>query len=114
MDLQVEYDREATTKLARIKQLEFIILTITFIVLFFEALFIFVPAERELSRTFLAYRKNEELLENLASYDEMTKLYNKRVGLVLLHQEFEKNKRNQSPLTLCFIDADSLKSINDN
>ncbi|OQY39614.1 MAG: hypothetical protein B6229_03375 [Spirochaetaceae bacterium 4572_7] len=108
-----QYDFEATNKLKKIKKLEIIILIITFSLLFFEALFIFVPAEKELIKTFHEIEKNENYLENLASFDAMTGLYNKRAGLLLLRNEFEKSKRTKTPLTISFIDTDGLKKIND-
>ncbi len=112
-EIVFQYDFEATNKINKIKQLEIIILIVTFCLLFFEALFIFVPVEKEMKKTFIEVQKNEDILDKLASYDEMTGLYNKRVGLMLLSQEFEKSKRTEDPLTICFIDADGLKKIND-
>lgn len=108
-----QYDLEATNKLKKIKQLEIILLLITFILLFCEAFFIFVPVEKELKRTFKEIYIKEDYLASLASHDEMTGLYNKRVGKLLLEREFEKSKREETPFTVCFIDVDGLKIIND-
>ncbi|MGL1892613.1 MAG: diguanylate cyclase [Spirochaetaceae bacterium] len=112
-DIVFQYDFEATNKLKKIKQLEIILLLITFCLLLFEALFIFVPVEKEMKKTFQEIKDNEHYLDMLASYDEMTGLYNKRVGILLLSKEFEKSKRTNDPLTISFIDADGLKHIND-
>ena len=112
-DIVFQYDKETAERLNKIKQLEAIILLIVFGLLLFEALFIFLPVEKEMKRTFLEIQEKEDILDRLASYDEMTGLYNKRMGIILLQQEFEKSKRSNELLTVCFIDADGLKIIND-
>ncbi|GAU77556.1 diguanylate cyclase [Fusibacter sp. 3D3] len=58
-------------------------------------------------------KETEEAFEKLATIDEMTGLYNRRTGLVLLSKEFEKAKRHIYDVTICFIDMDGLKHVND-
>lgn len=59
-------------------------------------------------------KKKEERLEKLATIDEMTGLTNRRTGLAILQKEIERNKRDYKVLfTLCFIDLDQLKKVND-
>lgn len=58
-------------------------------------------------------KETEEVFEKLATIDEMTGLYNRRTGLVMLGKEFEKAKRHIYDVTVCFIDMDGLKHVND-
>ncbi|MBF4695732.1 sensor domain-containing diguanylate cyclase [Fusibacter ferrireducens] len=60
-----------------------------------------------------AQKQSEEVFEKLATIDEMTGLYNRRTGLVMLGKEFEKAKRHIYDVTVCFIDMDGLKHVND-
>lgn len=56
---------------------------------------------------------SEEKLKFYATVDEMTGLLNRRTGLLLLEKEFKMAQRAQIDLTICFIDADGLKAVND-
>ena len=58
-------------------------------------------------------KETEEVFEKLATIDEMTGLYNRRTGLMMLKKEFEKAKRHIYDVTVCFIDMDGLKHVND-
>lgn len=52
-------------------------------------------------------------LEMYATTDTMTGVYNRRIGFLLLEEEIHKAKRNKSVLTICFIDINGLKEVND-
>lgn len=59
-------------------------------------------------------RKNAEVrLQEYATYDELTGVYNRRVGLTLLQQELHQSKRESKPLSVCFVDVNGLKKVND-
>lgn len=58
-------------------------------------------------------KQSEEVFERLATIDEMTGLYNRRTGLLMMGKEFEKAKRHIYDITMCFIDMDGLKHVND-
>ena len=58
-------------------------------------------------------KKNEAVLKNLASVDEMTSMLNRRTGLILFEKAFEVTKRHKNCLSVCFIDLDGLKYVND-
>ena len=58
-------------------------------------------------------KKAEDILRHHASIDEMTGLLNRRTGILLLEKEIERFKSMSFDLTLCFIDLDKLKSVND-
>ena len=58
-------------------------------------------------------KKAEKILKRYATVDEMTGFLNKRSGMLLLENAFEKAKGDISDLSLCFIDIDGLKTVND-
>ena len=58
-------------------------------------------------------KKRERLIEQFASIDMLTGVYNRRFGLQLLEKEINTAKRRDSVLTLCFVDIDNLKGVND-
>jgi len=55
-----------------------------------------------------------EELYQFATYDELTGVYNRRVGMEFLKQELKKMRRGKSFLSICYIDINDLKSVNDN
>lgn len=64
--------------------------------------------------TNISKQKEQELeLNYFATVDEMTGLVNRRAGLAILEKEFNYAQKNQSNLSLIFIDIDNLKFTND-
>lgn len=57
--------------------------------------------------------RNAELLEELATIDSMTGLYNRRQFLVAAEAEWSRFRRYQRPLSMLMIDIDHFKSVND-
>ncbi len=53
-------------------------------------------------------------LYQFATYDELTGVYNRRVGMEFLKQELKKMRRTQTFLSICYIDINDLKMVNDN
>lgn len=62
---------------------------------------------------YLHQKKYIEELKILVSIDKMTGVLNKEAGLEYLSNLLEAYRRDRQPLTICFIDIDNLKSIND-
>ncbi len=58
-------------------------------------------------------RQAEEKLKEYATYDELTGVFNRRVGLDLLEREMVSSHREVSTFTVCFIDVNGLKVVND-
>lgn len=56
----------------------------------------------------------EEKLYHFATYDELTGVYNRRVGIEFLNQELKKMRRGKTFLSICYIDINDLKIVNDN
>ncbi|MEA2574042.1 MAG: hypothetical protein QOH93_1340 [Chloroflexia bacterium] len=55
----------------------------------------------------------EEKLNKLATYDELTDLYNRRAMLQRLHEEIARTRRYKQPVSLVFLDVDHFKTVND-
>ena len=108
-----QYDKETKDRVGFISLLEYILLGVTCLTLSLEAGLIFLPAERQIHRYFREMKKVMSLLEVKASYDSMAGIFNKSTGLALLSQEMERSRRSHEPLSLCFIDLDGLKTVND-
>jgi len=59
-------------------------------------------------------RKNaEEKLKEYATLDELTGVYNRRVGISILEQQMHHTKRERNAFTICFVDVNGLKQVND-
>lgn len=64
-------------------------------------------------------KKEEELREKAgelkvaASTDPLTGIYNRQMGGVLLEEAYKRVLRTQKKSTLCFLDLDGLKNVND-
>jgi len=59
-------------------------------------------------------REKNRQLEELATTDGLTKIYNRRYFLEILDLEFQRAKRYGSKLAFIMIDVDDFKSFNDN
>ena len=59
-------------------------------------------------------KEKEEELKKQASKDKLTEVFNRRMGLIYLNKEIEYAKNNKSNLSVCFLDVNNLKEINDN
>lgn len=59
-------------------------------------------------------KKNEELIRNLAFYDALTQLPNRRMLFDRLKQAMLSNKRSRIYGALMFLDLDNFKPLNDN
>ncbi len=59
-------------------------------------------------------KKAEMKAKRLASKDDMTGILNRNTGIRELQKEIKLSERRQSMLSLCYIDIDNLKFINDN
>jgi two-component system, cell cycle response regulator len=64
-------------------------------------------------------KKNKEIEEekkrftHFASIDTLTGIYNRRIGMELLGKEIKAARRRNSFLSICFLDVDGLKEVND-
>lgn len=58
-------------------------------------------------------RETASRLEHLATIDELTGLLNRRTGIEILRQQIRMACRNEKPITVCFLDLNGLKQVND-
>jgi diguanylate cyclase (GGDEF)-like protein len=72
-----------------------------------------MEAFRELSNIFLKIQSYQLELNRKATYDSLTGTYNRRIILQILGQNIKLAKRQSQPVSVCFIDVDKLKYIND-
>ncbi len=58
-------------------------------------------------------KEQEEYIQNLAHYDQLTGLPNRALFLDRLNQAINRSKRSKKPMALLFIDLDRFKYVND-
>jgi diguanylate cyclase (GGDEF)-like protein len=58
-------------------------------------------------------KKAEEELRKLATTDALTQALNRGFGLLLFGKQLKMAKRNNTKLSICYVDVDGLKEIND-
>lgn len=71
-------------------------------------------AQMELKDEIERRRSAEEQLHRLASLDFLTGVYNRGMGLSLLGNVLSNIKRTKGLFSICFLDIDELKMVNDN
>ncbi|TCS41380.1 sensor domain-containing diguanylate cyclase [Reinekea marinisedimentorum] len=71
-------------------------------------------AYSELEQTNQALKEKNTILEEIASKDPLTELYNRRAFNVFAEKEMSRAARHDSPASLIVIDIDHFKNINDN
>jgi diguanylate cyclase (GGDEF)-like protein len=57
-------------------------------------------------------RRDKEIMQ-VAMYDQLTEIYNRRSFFELAHVEVEKNNRSNQPLAVAIFDIDHFKMVND-
>jgi len=62
---------------------------------------------------FKELKAKEAELERQAAIDELTDLFNRRAALALLQKQVGAAQRERTPLTICYLDLDGLKQVND-
>lgn len=62
---------------------------------------------------FKELKAKEAELERQAAIDELTDLFNRRAALALLGKQLGATQRERAPLTICYLDLDGLKQVND-
>ena len=67
----------------------------------------------ELGREIKERKRIEEKLEYYAFTDSMTGIPNRRTGLIQLEKELDSSAISKKPVSICFLDIDGLKDVND-
>ena len=68
---------------------------------------------KKLENELIERKAIEEKLKLYATTDVMTGAYNRATGLDLLHEYILKAKENDKSITLCYVDVNNLKTVND-
>jgi diguanylate cyclase (GGDEF)-like protein len=58
-------------------------------------------------------KKAQLTLEHHATFDDMTGMMNRRTGLMLLGKEMARRCRDGGQMSVCYLDVDGLKTVND-
>ena len=58
-------------------------------------------------------KKAQQTLQYYATFDEMTGLVNRRTGLLMLATAMNRARRDGLTLSVCYVDMDGLKAVND-
>lgn len=58
-------------------------------------------------------KRAEEELKRLATIDTLTEVLNRGSGLLFFNMQLKLSKRNNSKLSICYLDVNDLKTIND-
>ena len=67
-----------------------------------------------LSSTFMVIKRNEkEEIRYFSEVDTMTGVYNRRMAFAKMNDLYEKHRRDGSSLSICFVDINGLKEVND-
>lgn len=82
---------------------------LSLILLFSVSLTTLIIANKYISNT----KKFKEILE-ASKIDKMTDTLNREAGLDLLKDSIEERKRNNNFITICYVDINNLKKVNDN
>jgi diguanylate cyclase (GGDEF)-like protein/PAS domain S-box-containing protein len=66
-----------------------------------------------ITRDITERKRVETELRKLATTDMLTDVYNRRSGLLLFKQQLQLAQRNKQILSICYVDIDFLKTVND-
>lgn len=84
------------------------------IAIIFSGIFIYRKIRTEILKKDKELKLQRDSLEYEAAYDELTKVYNRRYGLIILNDRLKLAKRMKDDFTIAYIDIDNLKITNDN
>lgn len=112
-EITFQYDREAHSKVEQTKKIQLILFGVLMLSLLLIFAFIFFPFDKRLNEYFHKLDESMVILKEQATFDEITGVYNKKSGLILLNQIFERSRRDQKLFTIMFSDIDGLKAVND-
>lgn len=69
--------------------------------------------QEQLKKEIAERMKMEEKLAQLATYDSLTGVYNRGAGLLILEEQLKVLQRCGGIFSICFVDVDNLKWVND-
>ena len=116
-----QYQQEAEARVTSLKSTQYVLLTITIMLIIFEGLFLFRPAVREFRREWqqkteehiTAREDDQRKLSYLARFDPLTGLINRFLFGDRLDSAIARARRDGGLVSLMFLDLDEFKAIND-
>jgi diguanylate cyclase (GGDEF)-like protein len=121
LELVQTYTEESQARVESLKRTQYLLLTITIIVLVFEGVFLFRPAVQEFRREWrqraqahISERKDDQRkLSYLARFDPLTGLINRFLFGDRLTNAISRARRDGGIVSLMFLDLDEFKAVND-
>lgn len=107
------FTQEGQERIDFFRILHLIIFAFNIVLLLVVYFIIFKPFAARLSDYFHELNRTMVILQDQASMDQLTGLYNKRSGMMFLDKEYSNCQRNGSDMTVLFMDLDRLKFVND-
>jgi len=115
------YQTEAETRVTSLKSTQYVLLTITIMLIIFEGLFLFRPAVKEFRKEWQqktvehisARQDDQRKLSYLARFDPLTGLINRFLFGDRLQSAIARARRDGGLVSLMFLDLDEFKAIND-
>ena len=108
-----QLERDAKAKVAAMRDLRAALMIFVLLVLVCEWLFIFRPLAKTVERKTRALEDAREAVAHTAMHDPLTDLPNRRMLDQTLATTLAQSARLGKPLTICHLDLDHFKNIND-
>jgi len=116
-----QYQKEAEARVTSLKSTQYVLLTITIMLIIFEGLFLFRPAVKEFRKEWQqktvehqsAREDDQRKLSYLARFDPLTGLINRFLFGDRLQSAIARARRDGGLVSLMFLDLDEFKAIND-
>ncbi len=115
------YEAEASERVANLEITQYILLSLTLVLLLAEGLLLFRPAARDMQQAWrrrdaehrTAREEDQRRMTYLARYDPLTGLINRFLFGDRLQSAINRAKREGGIVALMFLDLDEFKSVND-